>query len=152
MSGALRLVLGDQLSPRVAALRDVDRTRDTILLAEVDAEATYVRHHKKKIAFVFAAMRAFASRLRAEGFRVRYVKLDDPKNAGSLRGEVERALLDSGFDEVITTEPGEHRLAADMAGWEAALGVPVEIREDTRFFCSHAAFRSWAQEDRKSVV
>lgn len=145
MSGALRLVLGDQLSPRVAALRDVDRTRDTILLAEVDAEATYVRHHKKKIAFVFAAMRAFASRLRAEGFRVRYVKLDDPQNTGSLRGEVRRALQDGGFDEVITTEPGEHRLAADMAGWEAALGVPVEIREDTRFFCSHAAFRSWAQ-------
>lgn len=145
MSKALRLILGDQLSPRIAALRDVDRARDTILLAEVSAEATYVRHHKKKIAFVFAAMRAFATRLETQDFQVRYVKLDDPLNSGSLRGEVERALRDGQFDEVITTEPGEHRLAADMAGWEMALGVPVEIREDSRFICSHAAFRTWAQ-------
>lgn len=145
MSRALRLILGDQLSPRIAAMRDVDRTRDTILLAEVSAEATYVRHHKKKIAFVFAVMRAFAARLEAEGFRVRYVKLDDPLNSGSLRGEVERALREGGFDEVIATEPGEHRLAADIAGWEAAMGLPVEIREDSRFICSHAAFRTWAQ-------
>ncbi|MEQ1490915.1 MAG: cryptochrome/photolyase family protein, partial [Terricaulis sp.] len=55
------------------------------------------------------------------------------------------ALLDETFDEVVATEPGEHRLAADMEGWEAAVGVPVEIREDSRFLCSHAAFRSWAQ-------
>lgn len=144
MSRALRLILGDQLSPRIAALRDVDRARDTIFPAEVKAEATYVRHHKKKIAFVLAAMRAFAAQLRAEGFRVRYVKLDDPHNSGSLRGEIERALRGGGFDEVITTEPGEHRLAKDIADWNAALGVPVEIREDSRFICSHAAFRSWA--------
>jgi len=141
----LRLVLGDQLSPRIAALRYVDKAQDVILLAEVDAEATYIRHHKKKIAFVFAAMRAFAARLRADGFQVRYVKLDDPLNSGSLRGEISRALLDETFDEVIATEPGEHRLVADMEGWEAAFGMPVEIREDSRFLCTHAAFRSWAQ-------
>lgn len=149
MSKALRLILGDQLSPRIAALRDVDRARDTMLLAEVSAEATYVRHHKKKIAFVFAAMRAFAARLEAEGFQVRYVKLDDPLNSGSLRGEVERALRDGRFDEVIATEPGEHRLVADMAGWEGAMGVPVEIREDSRFLCSHATFRSWAGQRKQ---
>ena len=124
----MRLILGDQLSARIAALRDIDKAHDTILLAEVSAEATYVRHHKKKIAFVFAAMRAFAARLEDEGFCVRYVKLDDPLNSGSLRGEVQRALRDSNFDEVVTTEPGEHRLAADMAHWEAAIGVPVEIQ------------------------
>lgn len=145
MSKALRLVLGDQLSPRIAALRDADKARDTILLAEVNAEATYVRHHKKKIAFVFAAMRAFAAQLRADGFQVRYVKLDDPHNTGSLRGEVQRAWRQGQFDEIIATEPGEHRLASDMADWEAALGAPVEVREDSRFICSHAAFRSWAQ-------
>lgn len=149
MSKVLRLVLGDQLSPRIAALRDIDKTHDTILLAEVAAEATYVRHHKKKIAFVFSAMRAFAAQLSAAGFRVRYVKLDDPQNFGSLRGEVERALRDGSFDEVITTEPGEHRLAAEMAAWEGALGVPIEIREDSRFICSHAAFRAWAGERKQ---
>lgn len=145
MSKTLRLILGDQLSPRVAALRDLHKLNDVVLLAEVADEATYVRHHKKKIAFVFAAMRAFATKLRAEGVTVRYVKLDHPENTNTLKGEVQRALDELGLSEVIVTEAGEHRLAADMETWEAAFGVPVEIREDTRFICSHARFRDWAQ-------
>jgi len=146
----LRLVLGDQLSPRIAVLRDLNIERDVVLLAEVADEATYVRHHKKKIAFVFAAMRAFAAKLRAEGVTVRYIKLDDPENTNTLKDEVQRAISDLGLDELVVTEAGEHRLATDMAAWEATLGVPVEIREDTRFICSHAAFRTWAQ-DRKQL-
>lgn len=31
-----------------------------------------------------------------------------------------------------------------MESWEGQLGLPVEIRQDTRFICSHAAFRDWA--------
>ena len=61
-----------------------------------------------------------------------------------------KTLSDLGLDELVVTEAGEHRLATDMAAWEATLGVPVEIREDTRFICSHAAFRTWAQ-DRKQL-
>jgi deoxyribodipyrimidine photolyase-related protein len=145
VSKTLRLILGDQLSPRIAALRDLDKQNDVVLLAEVTDEATYVRHHKKKIAFVFAAMRAFAAKLRADGVTVRYVKLDDPENTNTLKGEVQRALDELGLSEVIVTEAGEHRLAADMETWEAAFGVPVEIRQDTRFICSHARFKNWAQ-------
>ena len=149
MSKTLRLVLGDQLRPRIAALRDLDKAHDIVLLAEVADEATYVRHHKKKIAFVFAAMRGFAAKLRADGVTVRYVKLDDPENTNTLRGETQRAINDFGLSGVIVTEAGEHRLAADIETWESAFGVPVEIREDTRFMCSHARFRDWAQSRKQ---
>ena len=56
----LRLVLGDQLSLDLSSLRDMDRARDTVLMCEVADETTYVPHHKKKIAFILAAMRHFA--------------------------------------------------------------------------------------------
>jgi deoxyribodipyrimidine photolyase-related protein len=65
----LVLVLGDQLTPGVAALRAADRARDVVVMAEVMTEATYAGHHPKKIALIFAAMRKFAARLRAEGWR-----------------------------------------------------------------------------------
>lgn len=104
-----------------------------------------MRHHKKKIAFVFAAMRAFAKRLRADGVTVRYVTLDDADNSGSLRGELQRAIADLQPAEVVVTEAGEHRLALEMESWESELGLPVEVRDDTRFICSHATFRTWAQ-------
>jgi len=45
MAGTLRLILGDQLSPQIAALHDLDRSRDVVLMAEVQAACTYVRHH-----------------------------------------------------------------------------------------------------------
>jgi deoxyribodipyrimidine photolyase-related protein len=150
MVHAIRLVLGDQLSSAIAALRDLDRENDVVLMAEVAEEAVYVRHHKKKIAFLFAAMRAFAQRLRAEGVTVRYVTLDDPANTGAIGTEVLRAMQDLEAETFIATEAGEHRLANEMAHWRLRLNRPVDIREDTRFLCSHAQFAAWA-EGRKTL-
>ena len=146
----LRLVLGDQLSPDLSSLRDIDRTRDTVLMCEVADETTYVPHHKKKIAFILAAMRHFAQELRAGGVAVDYIGLDDPGNTGSFAGELARAVQRHRPERIVVTEPGEWRVHADMEGWSAALGIPVEIREDTRFFCSRARFARWT-EGRRSL-
>src|SRR5690606_36105444 len=99
--------------------------RDILLLAEVMEEATYVPHHKKKIAFLFAAMRHFADELKADGYTVRYTKLDEPKNQLSLRAEVARALEDHPeLASVVVTKPGEWRLLQDMEQWSDILPVP----------------------------
>ena len=63
----LRLILGDQLNHHIASLRDIHIDTDIVLMAEVVAEVTYVKHHKRKIAFLFAAMRHFADELRQAG-------------------------------------------------------------------------------------
>ena len=55
-----------------------------VLMCEVAEEATYVRHHKKKIILLFSAMRHFADELRGLGWTVAYTKLDDAGNAGSF--------------------------------------------------------------------
>src|SRR4051812_557217 len=91
-AATLRLVLGDQLSDGLAGLTDLDPACDVVLMAEVHDEATYVRHHKQKIALTFAAMRAHAERLRARGVTVRYVRIDDADNSQSIVGELHRAL------------------------------------------------------------
>ncbi|MFN4208574.1 MAG: cryptochrome/photolyase family protein, partial [Agrobacterium albertimagni] len=146
----IHLVLGDQLSHSLSALADADPQTSLVLIAEVMSEATYVKHHKKKIAFLFSAMRHFAEELRHRGLAVRYVTLDDPQNTQSLKGELARALADTAAARVIATECGEWRLAEDMRGWEASLGVPVEIRDDDRFLCSIEDFRDW-RKGRKQL-
>ncbi|MFM7343872.1 MAG: cryptochrome/photolyase family protein, partial [Tagaea sp.] len=145
MTAALRPVLGDQLSDALASLAGADKARDTVLMAEVAAEAAYVPHHKKKIAFLFAAMRAHAGRLRDAGWRVDYVRLDDPGNTGSLASEVARAAKRHGSARIVATEPGEYRVRVDMERWAETTGLPVEIRDDTRFMCGRAEFARWAE-------
>ena len=137
----LILVLGDQLTHDVAALREGDRDTDTVVMAEVMSEATYVPHHPKKIAFLFSAMRHFAGELREVGWRVRYTALDDPDNAGSIPGELLRAAEATGCTEVIATEPGEWRLISALEDCP----VPVHPFADDRFLCPRPAFESWAQ-------
>ena len=152
MPGVLRVVLGDQLHREIAALRDIDPERDTVLMMEVAGEATYVRHHKKKIAFLFSAMRHFAQALREDGLRVDYVTLDDPDNTGSFADEVFRAAKRLRPESIVVTEPGEWRVLRDMRSWEDAIGTPVEIRPDTRFFATRADFRRWADGRRTLVM
>ncbi len=139
------LILGDQLSPNMHALKNADPHKDIVLMAEVLEEAKYVPHHKKKIAFIFSAMRHFADELGTAGWRVSYSRLTDPENTGSLRGEVKRAVTHHGAGGVIVTEPGEYRLKAEMQTWPDDLGVNVQCMEDTRFLASHAEFQHWAQ-------
>ncbi len=142
--GTLRLVLGDQLSDTLSALSDLDPACDVVLMAEVKDEATYVHHHKQKIALIFAAMRSFALRLEERGVTVRYVRITDPANSHSIVGELHRALDDQPFEAVTITECGEWRLAEALSAFAGVAGVPVDIREDTRFLCSHDRFRRWA--------
>ena len=142
----LVLVLGDQLSPGLSALKAADRKADRVVMAEVAAEAGSVAHHPKKIALIFAAMRKFATRLRDEGWTVDYTPLDDPVSAGSIPGELLRRAEAHGASEVLATRPGEWRLI------EALEDAPLKVRllEDDRFIASHADFDGWAR-GRKSL-
>ena len=141
----LHLILGDQLNLRISSLRGFDPQCDVILMCEVMEEAEYVKHHKQKIAFILSAMRHFSAELQKQGFQVRYITLDDPKNRGSLRGEVSRAINDLDPRRIIVTEPGEYRLLKDIQSWQAEFNRPVEIRDDDRFLCSRAGFARWSR-------
>ncbi|EYR77978.1 (6-4)DNA photolyase [Shinella sp. DD12] len=147
----LIVILGDQLSLNISSLEGVDEKHDTILMCEVMAEATYVGHHKKKIAFVFSAMRHFAEELRASGYPVRYTRIDDEANAGSFGAEVKRAIDDLKPSAICVTEAGEWRVRLDMETWASRFGIDVDIRPDRRFLVSHDEFKAWA-EGRKALT
>ncbi len=140
----LILVLGDQLTPTLTSLAAGNPAQDRVLMAELHDEATYVRHHKKKIAFLFSAMRHFAEELRAAGWTVDYVKLDDPDNQGSFTGQVAEAIRKYRPARIIVTQAGEWRVAQMLESWGACFDMPVDILPDDRFLCSSDAFEGWA--------
>ncbi|MDO5756977.1 MAG: cryptochrome/photolyase family protein [Rhodobacterales bacterium] len=141
----LILVLGDQLSDGLSALKAADKTRDIVVMAEVAGETGYVPHHPKKIALVLSAMRHFALNLREHGWTVAYTRLDDDGNSGSIAGELLRRASEHGTSEVIATQPGEWRLI------EALEDMPLKVRQlpDDRFIASLDTFNDWAKGRRE---
>ncbi len=130
------LITGDQLSLSLSALRTAQKESSRILMAEVMAEATTAKHHKKKIVLVFSAMRHFADELRGEGWQVDYVSLEDNDNSQSLAQEMRRAVTFHGAQRAVMTAPNNYRLRKELDF--------VEQLPDDRFFCSDAEFAAFA--------
>ncbi len=141
----LCLILGDQLNTCISSLREIDKGRDVVMMCEVSKEATRIKHHKKKIAFLFSATRHFSRELEEAGYTVHYTALDDPDNAGSFSGEVERAIQIYNPDEIIVTEASEYSVLAEIKEWHDRFHIPVQICPDDRFLCTHDQFASWAK-------
>jgi deoxyribodipyrimidine photolyase-related protein len=141
----LVLALGDQLSLTLSSLRAANRESSVVLIAEVMEEAQYVPHHARKLAFIFSAMRHFATELEANGWRVDYTRLDDAGNSGSLAGELARAVERHRPKRVLVTHPGEHRVLEGLLVAREDLGAPLEILPDDRFVASIEEFAEWAQ-------
>ncbi|WP_417502034.1 cryptochrome/photolyase family protein [Marinobacter sp.] len=146
----LILILGDQLTTDISALEGADPKRDTVVMAEVHEEASYTNHHKKKLVLLFSAMRHFAQKLKQDGWQVHYQQYHPDNKRQSLEGVVSSLLGDLRPSNIITTECGEWRLHNQICQLQKRLGVPVEVRTDTRFIASKREFANWA-EGRKQL-
>ena len=147
MTKALRFILGDQLSADISCLRGI-APNDVVLMCEVCEEATYVRHHKKKIAFLFSAMRHFAEELGDAGHTLDYVRFE--ACVGSFTDALSEAARRHEADRIVVTEASEWRVLEMQRGWAETLGIDVEIRPDDRFIATKQEFADWAK-DRKEL-
>jgi deoxyribodipyrimidine photolyase-related protein len=143
-------VLGDQLSFDLASLGAVSKNEAVVLMMEVADEATSVRYHQQKIAFLFSAMRHHAAALRKAGWTVDYVTLDDEANSQSFAGEVARAVKRHGAERVVTVEAGAWRVIDAQPDWGGDL--PVEVLPDDRFLVSRAWFADWADGRKRMLM
>ncbi|MEO3415301.1 cryptochrome/photolyase family protein [Roseovarius sp. CAU 1744] len=142
----LILVLGDQLSSGLTALREADRDTDLVVMAEVADETGYVPHHPKKIALVLSAMRHFAEELREDGWQVAYTRLDDAEASKSIVGELMRRGQEHGTTDVLVTRPGEWRLLGALEN----APLTVHMLPDDRFIATLDTFEEWA-DGRKEL-
>lgn len=109
-----------------------------------------ISHHKKKLAFVFSAMRHFAAALRADGWRVDYLKCDQISDDDTMTDMVGRALAERDYSQIHVTEPGEWQLRMEIGQWSEAFGLPVSVLDDNRYISSRQDFAAWA-DGRKQL-
>lgn len=141
----LRVLFGDQLSQSISSLEGGDISQDIILMCESWEEATFVQHHKKKLAFILSAMRHFAQDLTQLGFKVHYHKIEEGKINRSYDQALKEVIKNHKIKQIVVTAPTDYAVLQSVRKWEQKYEIPVEIRIDHRFLCSPAQFVEWAK-------
>jgi deoxyribodipyrimidine photolyase-related protein len=148
----LVLVLGDQLDSGSAAFGGFDKQADLVWMAEVPGEAEHVWASKPHIALFLSGLRHFSHRLRAEGYRVEYRRMDDPDNRGTLGAEFRRAVKARRPKKAVVVQPGEWRVQEQLLDAAKQVGVPLEIRPDGHFLCPLPVFEEHVRGRRRLLM
>ncbi len=159
----LVLILGDQLDEESAAFDDFDAKQDIVWMAEVAHESTKVWSTKPRIAVFLAAMRHFRDALRERGWRVVYRELTvdsavwrgaegraKPAKGDTFSEALRESLASLKPQRVVMVEPGEWSVREEIRAAMESSGLPLEMRGDWHFLCSHAEFAAHA-EGRKQL-
>jgi deoxyribodipyrimidine photolyase-related protein len=144
----LVLVLGDQLNRDAAAFDGFDPAQDAVWMAEVSEESTHVWSAKPRTVLFLAAMRHFAQALREDGVTVLYRALSADLQAtpdGSLADALRATLATQRPERLVLVEPGDWRVREALRAAAAQAGLPLDLREDRHFLCSHAEFAAHAK-------
>ncbi|MGD2188161.1 MAG: cryptochrome/photolyase family protein, partial [Desulfobacterales bacterium] len=138
----LRLILGDQLDEKHVWFKKPDK-RVCYVLMEIRQETDYVKHHVQKVVAFFAAMRAFAEKLKEKGHTVTYLRLDDPKNQQTIAGNIKQLLKKKQYARMEYLLPDEHRLDVDLRKLAKALPVSVEAVDTEHFLTRRQDFKDF---------
>lgn len=133
MRSTLRLILGDQLNCQHSWFSTV---RDDVVyvLIELRQETDYVLHHAQKIIAIFAAMRDFAERLRQQGHRVHYMRIDDADNRQAFPANLDYLLAHYNASSFGWQAPDEWRLDQQLRDYAERLPLPSEMSDTEHFY------------------
>src|SRR5574343_480128 len=145
----LVILLGDQLDLHASALEGFDAQQDQVWMAAVDDESTHVISSKQRTTVFLSAMRHFAEQLREQGYPLQYSTLDAPDNTGTLAGELARAIARTQPRQLVMTAPGDWRVLQQLRAVAHQHQLPLELRDDTHFYCTVRDFARHAQGRRQ---
>ena len=114
-------------------------------MAEVMEESTHVWSAKQRIAGFLSAMRHFAADLREQGMPVRYTRLDDDNNLGTLALELGQAIDLLQPVNLVLTAPGDWRVLQSLRAVAVRKQLLLDLRDDTHFYSTVREFSAHAQ-------
>ncbi|TKR24544.1 cryptochrome/photolyase family protein [Natronomonas salsuginis] len=133
-------ILGTQLTEQCGPLaRAAEDSR--VLLIEAHDFARRMPYHHHKLTLVFAAMRQFGDRLRADGYDVRYIRAD------TFGAGLERFFEDNPEATLVSMRSPSYGSERRFRELVAAAGGAVRFVENELFVSTRRAFDEWANDD-----
>ncbi|MCA8986884.1 MAG: cryptochrome/photolyase family protein [Planctomycetaceae bacterium] len=150
MSRPLRnlvLIFGDQLQHDSAALDDFDIQQDSLWMAEVEEEITYVWSHQLRIAMFLSAMRHFREECQDRDRPIEYHELNPTSDSDRGKSFIEILKQDLKRlkpQKVIFVQPGDYRVWNTIRELLEQADVEYEVRPDRHFYCSPQEFLEYS--------
>lgn len=125
--------MGDQLNASHSWYRNKD---DGVLyvIAELNQETNYVKHHIQKIAAFFLSMEAFAKALKTAGHNVLHLKLEDTQKYANLPDLIIQLCCEFSIQKFEHQRPDEYRLLNQLEKIDfAKLSIDYECFDTEHF-------------------
>lgn len=146
----LRLILGDQLNSKHAWYKE-SPSEVVYLMAEMQQEATYVKHHIQKVVGFFGAMRQFSEALRSKGFEVVYYTLkNNPYQSltALLEAEISRLEIQK-FEYQL---PDEYRLDEQLRSFCEGLDIAHEAFDTEHFMTNRNELNEFFSGKKQRIM
>jgi deoxyribodipyrimidine photolyase-related protein len=148
---SLRLILGDQLNIKHHWFDSVN-PQVIFVLMEVKSESEYVRHHVQKVVGIFDAMRRFSSKLKQQGHKVHYVKINDADNKHEFRENLIQIIQDFKANDFHYQLPDEYRLEKVFEELKAEIKIPVFVSDTNHFLTKRGELKEFFQSKKRYTL
>lgn len=138
----IRWILGDQLNEKHSWFSETD---DSILyvIAELQQETNYTRHHVQKLCAFFAAMEHFAEILAERGHQVLHLDLAATAAQEDLCSLMNAVCEQYSASELHYQRPDEYRLLSQLRAFKTSSAIPVTEFDTEHFILPFSEIESY---------
>lgn len=147
----VRLILGDQLNLKHSWFSSTNENV-VYLMAEMQQETSYVKHHIQKVVAFFVAMRNFAAELEEKGHTVAYFKIDDEANPQELSKLIKQVLTKENATSFEYQLPDEYRLDKQLKEITEELTIETKSVDTEHFYTSRYELRDFFEGKKQLIM
>ena len=147
----LRFILGDQLNLSHSWYKEVNN-QVLYLMVEMRQETDYVTHHIQKIVGFFAAMREFASAVKAKGHQIIYINIDQAEAKEDLEKLIHAHIKSHEIGLFEYQEPDEYRLDLQFQSICNALDIPTKSYSTEHFYTDRKRLKDFFEGKKQLIM
>jgi deoxyribodipyrimidine photolyase-related protein len=146
----LFFILGNQLFPT----KYIDRFKKdhTFFMAEDKGLCTYEKHHKQKILLFLSSMRSYGDNLKAEKFKLDYLKIEDKDFSEDYLKKIKKIITEKKIKQVSSFEIEDKFFEKKISLFFKKEKIDWNIIQTPMFLNSRQEFKNYLAKSKKPFM